>query len=583
MRSTAASTTNHAQNNSLNKRIFLLLAIVFLSVALIIFRLFNLQVVNHDYYEALASNQHDSEKTIMPRRGEIYLTSKVDEKPVLVATNVDMNLVFAVPKEIEDKKTMAEMLSTILEISAKDIQEKLETGNQNYVALKKQLTNEVSEKIKTLELKGIHLSPEYVRYYPEKNLASHVLGFFGFKGTERAGQYGTEGKFEKQLAGSKGVIGSETDVAGRWITTASRNLIPAVDGDDLYLTIDSSIQFKVQEVLKKRVENHGARAGSAVVINPKTGAIIAMANYPDFDPNEYSKVSDISVYTNRVLAADYEPGSIFKPITMAGALNEGKVTPETTYEDLGVVDFVDYKIKNSDNEAHGIQNMNQVLEKSLNTGMVFVEQQLGHELFKKYVSRFGFGKSTGFELSGEVPGNLGNLNKKGDVFFATASFGQGVTTTPIQMIQSYTAIANSGKMMKPYVVDKLVHPDGKVEQKEPEILDQVISEKTAATISAMLVNVVENGHGKKAGVPGYYIAGKTGTAQVPYKDRSGYDPNKNIGSFIGFGPVDNPAFLMLVRIDEPKDVRFAESTAAPAFGEIAAFILNYLQIPPSRK
>jgi cell division protein FtsI (penicillin-binding protein 3)/stage V sporulation protein D (sporulation-specific penicillin-binding protein) len=223
-----------------------------------------------------------------------------------------------------------------------------------------------------------------------------------------------------------------------------------------------------------------------------------------------------------------------------------------------------------------------VLDESLNTGAFFAEQQVGNDKFKDYVQKFGFGKLIkSFELS-QVAGNIKNLEQKGNVFFATASFGQGITMTALQMVQAYSAIANGGKMVGPHIVDKIVHPDGSEDITKPEAGVQVIDSKTASTLSAMLVDVVENGHGKKAAVPGYYIAGKTGTAQVPFKDKPGYNPDQNIGSFIGFGPVDNPQFVMLVRIDNPKDVKFAESTAAPAFGQMAQFILNYLQVAPSR-
>ncbi|HYE22153.1 MAG TPA: penicillin-binding protein 2, partial [Verrucomicrobiae bacterium] len=371
--------------------------------------------------------------------------------------------------------------------------------------------------------------------------------------------------------------------AGRWITFASRNLTPALDGDNIVLTIDPAIQFKSQEVLRAAIESHQAEGGSVIVVNPKTGAILAMANYPEFDPNVYNQVPDISYYSNRSLAIDYEPGSIFKPITMAAALNEGKVTPETTYEDTGEVQLDEFKIKNSDGKAHGIQTMTQVLEQSLNTGMIFAEKEVGHDAFRRYVKDFGFGELVNIELPGEVKGNLDNLTKKHDVFYGTASYGQGITVTPLQMIQAYTALANNGKMMQPYVVSKIIHPNGSEEVSKPRMVNKVLEPRTAGQLSSMLVNVVENGHGKRAAVKGYYIAGKTGTAQVANRDRVGYDPNKSIGSFIGYGPVDNPAFLMLVRIDNPKDVKFAESTAAPAFGEIAGFILNYMQIPPSRK
>lgn len=577
------SSSNDQAKNSLNQRIFLLLCGVFLFVLLIFMRLFNLQIMNHNYYRTVALDQHGSQQEIIPRRGEIYLTS-VKGEPLLAATNISKNLVFAVPKEVEDVQATAAKLAALIGMRAGEVVEKINGGSQNYVLIQKQLTDEISQQIKDLSLTGIYLEPETVRFYPEQDLASHVLGFLGFRGSSRVGQYGIEGRFEKNLAGDQGIIGIETDKAGRWITFASRSLIPATDGDDIYLTIDPAIQFKAQEVLNKTVADHFASSGSAVVLNPKTGAVMALAVSPGFNPNEYNKVEDISVFSNKVLFADYEPGSIFKPLTMAAALNEGKVTPETTYDDLGVIEFPeDLRIRNSDGEAHGMVNMTQVLEQSINTGIVFVEQQLGHEAFKKYVNNFGFGKLTGLKLPGEVLGNLDNLNKKGDIFFATSSFGQGITATPIQIVAAFSSIANGGIMMKPYVVSKIVHGDETEEQFYPEQLSQTVSDKTAATVAAMMVNVVENGHGKRAAVPGYYIAGKTGTAQVAYKDKTGYDPTKNIGSFVGFGPVDNPAFVMLVRIDHPKDVKFAEVTAAPAFGEIAQFILNYIQIPPSRQ
>jgi len=569
------------QNNSYHLRIFLLLGLVTCFITLIIFRMFSLQVLNHEYYAALASDQHGLDKTLLAGRGEIYMNSAGSDEPVLAATNLTKQIVYAVPKDITEPNVVAAKVSAALGMPVAEILPKL-VGDGSYSIIKKQVDDQTAKLIRDMEIFGIGMEPEIIRFYPERNLASHVLGFLGFKGSSRVGQYGIEGNFNEALAGSNGIVGLEKDVAGRWITVASRNLVPARNGDNVYLTIDSAIQYKVQEVLKRTVEEQQAAQGSVIVLNPKSGAVMAMANYPDFDPNEYSKVSDIRTYSNMALTANYEPGSIFKPITMAAAMNEDKVQPDSTYEDMGVVEMDDFKIKNSDGKANGVQTMAQVMEKSLNTGMIHVEQQLGHSSFKDYVYDFGFGEKTEVELPNEVLGNLDNLEKKGNIFFATASYGQGISVTPMQMITAYTALANGGKLMKPYVVDRLVHPDGKESKTEPEKVRQVIDAKTAAQISAILVNVVENGHGKRAAVPGYYIAGKTGTAQVAYTDRVGYDPSKNIGSFVGYGPVDNPQFLMLVRIDHPKNVNFAESTAAPAFGEIASFILNYLQIPPTR-
>ncbi|MBX4188031.1 MAG: penicillin-binding protein 2 [Candidatus Doudnabacteria bacterium] len=569
------------QNNSYSLRIFLLLAGITGVIILLMIRVFHLQIVQHEYWKALASDQHKFEQTILPTRGEIYLGASGTQEPVLAATNITKHIVYAVPKDILDPQATAAKLASALGIPVAEILDKVRQEG-NYVVIKKQVDDETDKLIKEMNLIGIGSETESVRYYPEGNLASHVLGFMGYRGDQRVGQYGIEGNFEENLAGTNGLMGIDSDSAGRWITIASRNFVPSQDGDSIYLTIDSAIQHKAQEVLKQAIVEHRAERGSVIVADPKTGAILAMANYPDFDPNEYNKVSDISIYTNSALTADYEPGSVFKPITMSAALNEEAVSPDTTYEDTGVVEMDDFKIKNSDGKANGIQNMTQVLEKSLNTGMVFVEQKLGHKNFRNYVHDFGFGGKTGIELPNEVLGNLDNLEKKGNIFFATASYGQGLTVTPIQLITAYTALANGGKMMKPYIIDKVVHANDKEDKTEPEKIRQVIEGKTAAEITSMLVNVIENGHGKRAAVPGYYLAGKTGTAQVAYRDRVGYDPNKNIGSFIGYGPVDNPRFLMLVRIDHPKNVNFAESTAAPAFGEIASFILNYFQVPPTR-
>ncbi len=574
---------NPAKNSS-NTRIFLLLAGITIFVALVGFRMFYLQVVNREYYKNLAANQHTFDQTILPKRGDIYLTSSLNGQGLLVATNVSKNLVYVATKEITDRKTAANRLGKILEMDSKDVLARFDTGTENYAVIKKQISEEQSKAVEDLDIKGIYLEPETIRYYPEGSLAGNVLGFLGYKGNQRSGQYGIEGNFEAQLAGIAGQEGLEKGLSGAWITFATRNLTPAHDGDDITLTIDPAIQFQVQEVLRRTVTEHEAKSGSVVVINPKTGSVMAMASYPDFDPNFYNKVEDAVAFSNLTVSNDYEPGSVFKPLTMAMAVNENKVTPETTYFDTGEVELDDFKIKNSDGQAHGEQTMIQVLDESLNTGAVWVQQQqVGQESFKKYIQNFGFGKITGIELPGESKGDIENLNKKGKVFYGTASYGQGLTATPMQIVQAFTAIANGGKLVKPYVVSKVVHANGDVTNTDVKQLGKVLESRAAATISAMMVDVVENGHGKKAGVKGYYIAGKTGTAQVSAVGRAGYDANKTIGSFIGFGPVDNPAFLMLVRIDEPKDVKYAETTAAPAFGEIASFILDYLQVPPTRE
>jgi cell division protein FtsI/penicillin-binding protein 2 len=317
-------------------------------------------------------------------------------------------------------------------------------------------------------------------------------------------------------------------------------------------------------------------------MEPHTGAILAMCGYPDFDPNKYNEEKDYRIFLNPVTQLPYEPGSVFKPITMAIGLELGLITPETTYQDKGQVKIGSYTLKNFDGKAHGINTMTQVLEQSLNTGAIFVAQKIGPQRFYDFVKKFGFGAKTGIELEGEAEGDISSLEKMKDIYLATASYGQGLTVTPLQLAQAFSVLANGGKLVKPHLVSEIIKPSQERIKITPQIIRQVISNKTATTISAMLVSVVEKGHGKRAGVPGYYVAGKTGTAQVVSATGRGYDPSRHIGSFVGFAPIDDPKFVMAIRIDDPKDVMWAESSAAPLFGEISQFLLNYFEVKPTR-
>ncbi|MBM5790134.1 penicillin-binding protein 2, partial [Candidatus Parcubacteria bacterium] len=305
----------------------------------------------------------------------------------------------------------------------------------------------------------------------------------------------------------------------------------------------------------------------------------------DFDPNRFSDVETFTHFNNPAIFDAYEPGSIFKPITMAAAMDVGAVTPATRFEDLGsvMVEGWPKPLGNAEGKVYGAVDMTQVLEDSINTGMVFTMRQMGQEVFTEYVKRFGFGEATGLELDKEMPGNIASLEKSAEIYKATASFGQGITVTPLQVVMAYAAVANGGVLKRPQIVDEIHHDDGTVEKRAPQDVRQVMDGKTARALGAMLVSVIERGHGKRAGVPGYYIAGKTGTAQVARTDGIGYSHDKTIGSFAGFGPVENPRFAMVVRIDNPRGVVWAESTAAPLFGEMAQFLLQYFSIPPVRK
>jgi len=561
--------------------------IVFMAVLFVIFllviagRLAYIQVFANEKYIAMAEGQRTGQYQLMPTRGEIQIWDSFSNSPYTVATSSEKILVYANASLITDVDSTAQSLADILGMTKEEILPKISDSSKKYVVIKKDLTEEQQTKIKDLKLAGINFDKETSRLYPEKTLLAQLLGFVGFIGDERKGSYGIELAYNNELSGTPGLLMEEKDSAGRWIFGGKRDRVPAIDGDSILLTIDKTIQFKVESILKETVEKHGFASRSVVIMDPKSGAIISMANYPTFDLNDYGKVSSPEIYLNQVTVGAYEPGSIFKPLTFAAAINEGKLTPGTTFVDTGEVKVDEYTIKNSDLKSYGQQTMSQVLEQSLNTGTIFAKDSIGNAKFKEYVERFGFGKKTGFEVV-ESAGNLSNLKSNIKVNYHTASFGQGISVTPLQMVQAFSAIANGGEMVAPHIVSKIIRESGKVEDLDRSEKSQVISSRTASQVAAMMVNVVENGHGKQAAVPGYYIAGKTGTAQVASKS-GGYEKGKLIGSFIGFGPVEDPKFVMLVRIDNPRGVRFAESTAAPAFGEIARFLVQHYKLQPTRQ
>ncbi len=596
-----------------DKRLVFLMSVICLAAVAIVIRLFYMQVIEHDFYAALASGQHEIYKELNPERGKIYMQDTRGGRDDLypLATNQDLYLIYAQPKDISDPEDAAEkLIDYIYEydphlvfsdidpeeekeqyeatveanniIAKEETEEKLITTlskeGDPYEPLKKRVTSAEMEEIESLDIEGIDFIKEQWRYYPEKNIGSHVAGFLGLSGDDKFGRYGVEGYFDEELTGAPGHLSTERDAAGRWIAISERDFKPAVNGSDIILTIDNAVEYFACSKLNEHALRHGADAGSVVIMEVETGAILAMCSYPDFDPNNYSEVDDIDYFNNQTIFSAYEPGSIFKPLTMAGAIDQGKLTPDTTYIDEGVVKISGYEIKNADHKVYGEQNMIQVLNESINTGAIFAARKLGPDLFRKYVEDFGFGMLSGIRLDKEMAGNISSLYGNGEIYMATASFGQGITATPLQMVAAYNAIANGGKLMAPYIIDKVIDSDGNVRETHPQALRRVISERAATLVSGMLVSVVREGHSTRAGVPGYYMGGKTGTAQVADEGTGRYG-SRTIHSFVGFGPVDHPKFTMIVRLDDPKDVQYAASSAAPLFGEIAAFVLNYYQVP----
>lgn len=555
----------------------------FLAAALVLLaRLFIIQIVNYREYVGLASKQHRLVKEISSERGSIFMQNKTGEF-IPVAVNKTQRILASSPREVKDPKKAVEMLSSLLGISQEEIISKLSRKDDGYEIIAKKIGSDLADKIQQQKLPGIFLEEENQRFYPQGTTASRLLGFVSKNDENRqVGRYGLESFYEKELSGERGIFEGVKDAAGSWIALGKRIVHPPKNGSNVYLTVDYNIQLKAEEVLKKAREKWSAETGDVLVLEPQTGRILAMASLPGYDPNEFSKEKDYSVFINSVDEAMFEFGSVVKPLTMAAGLNENLIRPETTYEDPGIIQVSGFNIRNFDDKSHGLQTMTQVLEKSLNTGAVFVAKLLGPERQLAYLRKFGFGEKTGVDLPGEVPGSIANLNKGSEVDFYTAAFGQGVAATPLQMAMAMSAIANGGKLMKPYVAERIIDDAGNITENKPEIRREVISKNAAETLTRMLISVVVKGYDNRAGIKGYFVAGKTGTAQIPKKDGRGYS-GQFLHSFIGYAPAFDPKFLILLRLQAPQGNIFAANTLPPYFKELAAFILNYYEVPPDEK
>ena len=510
----------------------------FLSFAgLMVWRLVQLQIIRGDYYRALAEGFHESSGDALPERGEFFL-----KNGEALAVNKNFPLVFASPVKVENPQEAAPELARILQLPEDQVAKKLQK-DALYSLLKKKLTPEEVESLKKINLEGIYLRQERNRYYPQESLLSQALGFVD---ANFEGKYGLEEYYNEELLEEK----------------------------DITLTIDYNIQFQAEKALKGAGENLKIEAGEILVADPQSGAILAMANFPGFNPNiygEYAENGNLGIFQNGSTQKIFEPGSVFKAITMAAGLEEEKVNPQSKYVDEGFVLVSGRTISNYNNRIYGEQTMTNVLEKSINTGAIFVERQLGNNLFLKYIEKFGFFEKTGIDVPETYSENK-EFKKGYDVNFATASFGQGVGITSVQLVRAYSAIANGGNLIALHLSS----------EKEPEIGNQAISQKTASQLTAMLVSVIENGFNKAARIPGYYIAGNPGPAQVAWSslgiDKSGYS-DKTIQTFIGFFPAFNPKFLIMVKLNNPQ-TRTSEYSATPIFKELAKYIIDYTQLPP---
>ncbi|NLS45569.1 MAG: stage V sporulation protein D [Firmicutes bacterium] len=561
--------SNHS-SITVKKRVgslFLMWAIVTLSL---IGRLFWVQIAQNDHYRKLALDQRLYPIPVDARRGAIR-----DIKGRELAISVSADAVYAIPADVDDPLDTAKQISKILGLDAEDVRKKL-SETQATVWIDRRVEPERASALRKLNLKGIGFVERGQRFYPKDRLAAHVLGIVGI---DNQGLEGIEVWYDSFLEGVDGQIRSERDATGKEIPGGITQFIPPVDGNDLYLTIDEVIQYIAERELEKGMAELKAKRGMILAMNPKTGAILAMASRPAYNPNRYFEEPDF-LRRNPMVSDIYEPGSTFKIVTAAAALEEGIVRPDDTFYDPGQIKIADRYVRCWLAGGHGTQTFLEATENSCNVVFATLGVELGQERFYRYIQAFGFGNPLGIDYPGEAAGLLQRIKNVGPVELANIAFGQGISATPLQLLSALSAIANGGTLMRPQLVSKMVDPDGVIiKEFKPDPIRQVISKETSKELSLILESVVANGSGFRAQVPGYRVAGKTGTAEKP--EAGGYS-EKRIGSFLGFAPVEDPKIAIIVIWDEPDvDISYGGVIAAPVFQGMLKDVLRYMEIPPT--
>ena len=548
---------------------FRILFIGFLFVFLIIIiKLVSFQISSNSNY----SNYFKTSK-IFPKRGKIF-----DRNKQPLAVNQTLYRLAIEPQKIKDVNNFINELAPLLKIDHASLEAKIDRTKQ-WQLIKTTLSKETMSKVTQLKQTGIIFEEESNRYYPEASLAAHLIGFVG-KNSENdpVGYFGVEGYYNKDLSGLPGLLRSERDLSNNPIFAGTQEMLEAEDGRDLFLTIDKAVQMIIKGRLKKAMKIYQVREGCVIVVDPLNLEVLGLSCLPDFDAEEYYKF-DETFYKNSALTNLYEPGSTFKPLIVAAAIQEKAIKPNDIYNETGPLQFGEYQIQTWNNKYEGKISITRILEKSSNVGMVYIGEKLGNKKIYEYLNDYGFGKKTDIDLQGEFVNQIKPFNNRYPIDFATATFGQGIAVTPLQMIKAFASLINGGQLLQPHVV-RQINNKGEVRNIQKKLVKKVLGTQTSNIIKKMLQSTVENGEISWAIPKGYLMGGKTGTAQVAIKGH--YDPSKTIASFIGFAPVSNPKFLTLVILKEPKTSQWGSETAAPLFFEIAKDLIVYYNIAPEQ-
>lgn len=571
------------------KRFWRLCKFIFLGVLIVVGRLVWIQLVHGSDMAELSISQTMGINIVSSPRGAI-----VDRDGEELAVSIMSKSLYADPVAMEDhpesdaaksgrnvKRMAADLLAAPLGISAESLYSDFTIEGARFVWIKRTLSPEMAEKVQLIikenNLPGLHFLEESKRYYTKGTMAAQVLGFVG---TDDVGLSGIELAMDSIIKARSKEMQETTDAVGNPIGESSMEDMRPQNMPTVYLTIDSKIQFVLEDALDRAMKETKSRAAAAILMDPHTGAVLGMASRPTFDPNDFGEYP-VSTWTNRAISIIYEPGSVFKPIVGCMGLSENIITPQTVFEDKGSIKIADRVIRNWDGEGRGQVPFEDIIKYSINTGMVQLGMQLGANQMIDYSKKFGFGQPTGIELPGEESGILYRPEDMYEPDIATMAIGQGIAVTPLQMLRAICAIANGGELLEPYIIDKIVMPDGRVlRQGQKKVVRRVITEDVAGQMRMMMEKVVSEGGGKPAHIAGYQIAGKTGTAEK-LAEQGGYAPGEYIASFVGFVPAANPQYAMLVMLDTPQGAFYGSQVSAPVFKDTLQQILVAKGIQPS--
>ncbi|NIK75872.1 stage V sporulation protein D (sporulation-specific penicillin-binding protein) [Paenibacillus castaneae] len=565
-------------NVTVRRRLFIVLILAGVAFIALCFRLSYVQLWQG---EELANKAEDSWRRNIPyvaKRGEI-----IDRNGVELAYNVSSPTVWAIPVQVKEQQATAAALAPLLDMSEEKILTKIKTKKM-IVQLGpggRKITLDKAEKIRELALPGIVVAEDNKRFYPYGNLAAHVLGFTGI---DNQGLTGVEAKYNTELSGIGGNVSFLSDAAGRQMPNSSDTYVEPKEGLTMQLTLDKRIQTVMERELDQAMTKLQPDGLIAIAMNPKNGEILGMASRPTYEPDKFREVTPEVYNRNLPIWMTYEPGSTFKIITLAAALEEKKVDLQNErFFDPGAIEVGGARLRCWKKGGHGSQTFLEVVENSCNPGFVTLGQRLGKEKLFEYIKNFGFGTKTGIDIGGEENGILFKLSQVGPVELATTAFGQGVSVTPIQQITAVSAAINGGTLYKPHVAKAWINPEtgAVVETVEPEAVRKVISEETSKKVRDALESVVAKGTGRNAFIDGYRVGGKTGTAQKVINGR--YSPNEHIVSFIGFAPADDPQIVIYVAVDNPQGIQFGGVVAAPIVRNMMEDALTILEVPSREK